>query len=56
MDLHALKNFLVIAEEENITRAAERLCISQPPLSRQLKNLENDLGVKLFERSKQRTI
>lgn len=54
MDLNALRNFLIIAEEQNITNAAKRLNISQPPLSRQLQNLEADLNVKLFNRSKQR--
>lgn len=54
MNIHALKNFLVIAESENMRTAAEQLHIAQPSLSRQLKALEEDLGVKLFVRSGQR--
>lgn len=54
MNVRFLKYFLAIAEEENITRAAEKLNMSQPPLSRQLKQFENDLGVALFERGGKR--
>ena len=43
--------FLEIAREENMTRAAERLHVSQPSLSRQMKELEEELGKKLFTRS-----
>lgn len=50
MDIRVLNYFLLTAREENITRAAERLHLTQPTLSRQLKALELELGVSLFER------
>ena len=52
MDLRALHYFVVTAEERNITRAAQRLGMSQPPLSNQIKGLEEELGVQLFVRGK----
>ena len=50
MDIRVLRYFLVVAREESITKAAQVLCMSQPPLSRQLKNLEDELGKQLFIR------
>lgn len=52
MELRTLKYFLTVAEEKNITHAAQKLNISQPPLSRQLAQLEQELGVTLFIRGK----
>jgi DNA-binding transcriptional LysR family regulator len=50
MDVKVLKYFLAVAREENITRAAESLHMTQPLLSRQLKDLENELGKQLLVR------
>ena len=51
MEIRVLRYFLEMAREGNITRAAERLHVSQPTLSKQLKDLEGELGKKLFVRS-----
>lgn len=48
MELKTLYYFVAIAKEESITRAANTLHITQPTLSRQIKDLESELGVKLF--------
>ena len=56
MDIRVLKYFLAVAKNENISRAAEELHLTQPTLSRQLVDLENELGTVLFERGKRRTI
>lgn len=52
MELRVLQYFLVAAREENITKAASLLHITQPTLSRQLMQMEEELGVKLFRRGK----
>ncbi len=52
MDLRTLNYFVTVAEELNITRAAAKLHMSQPPLSSQMKNLEDELNTQLFIRGK----
>lgn len=56
MTLKQLEYFLVIAETQNMTRAAEILNITQPPLSLQLRQLEEELGVLLFSRDKKQLL
>lgn len=55
MELRVLRYFIEVARTQNITAAAERLHITQPTLSKQLMDLEDELGAKLFERGKRRT-
>ena len=54
MDKRELEHFIAIAEEENISKAAKKLNIAQPHLSRQLRQLDEELGVDLFERRKKK--
>lgn len=50
IDFELYRIFVAVAEEENITKASEKLNISQPAITKQIKNLENQLSIKLFER------
>jgi LysR family glycine cleavage system transcriptional activator len=54
--LNALKAFEAAARHESFTRAAEELCVTQGAVSHQVKALEEELGVKLFNRERQRLV
>lgn len=55
MDIRLLRYFLAVAREENISKAAENLHVSQPSLSRQLRGLEQEIGKPLLIRGKRKT-
>src|SRR5437667_10497135 len=54
--LNALKAFEAAARHESFTRAAEELCVTQGAVSHQVKGLESELGIKLFNRERQRLV
>mgnify|MGYP000273188610 CR=1 FL=1 len=56
MNTRQVEYFLAVAEELNFTRAAERLFVSQTAVTQQIKALEEQLGVKLFERTKKKVV
>ena len=52
MSLVQLRYFVAVAEEANVSRAARKLYVSRPPVTRQIKSLELELGTPLFERTR----
>ena len=52
INLELYKIFVIVAKEKNITRASEKLNISQPAVTKHIKNLEDQLGITLFKRNK----
>ena len=56
MEIRVLRYFLTVAREESITKAADILHITQPTLSRQLAQMEQEMGVKLLERGSRKIV
>jgi DNA-binding transcriptional LysR family regulator len=56
MDLRHLRTFVTVAEQGTVSKASARLGIAQPALSRQIQDLENDLGIRLFDRIRRRLV
>ena len=56
MELHHVRDFVAVAEELSFTRAADKLHVAQPSLTRKIRNLEEEIGVSLFDRGKGRLV